>query len=446
MRPMLPQARVVRHRAPDGTRRVVLWALVAVAVLAAPVAVAAAVRQAGSGAPDGPVELTVFWWGGEKRAELTERALDLYELRHPDVRFRATWQANSGYYDKLATQAAAGDAPDIFQIDDNALSEYAARKITLDLTRYVASKQIDLSRFPESLARYGQVGSETAGIAAAENTPAMVYDRTLVNRLGLPEPTTGMSWDALIDWAETVTERSDGKVYGTMDPSADYKALWMWLRQQGKDLYRDGQLGFTAANLTRWFQLWQDARERGAAPPADLVHAANSGDVTKQLVVTKQAATSFMWSNQVPELSKGTDHELAIVAYPGNPKAQWARASMYWAAYRGTRHPEIVADVIDFLVNDPDAGRILGTERGLNPNRDVLALVGTALDTTGRIAVAFETDMARRFGPAPAPPPKGHGQIRTMLTQAAESVQYGRTTPATAAQQFVRQAEKILSE
>jgi multiple sugar transport system substrate-binding protein len=117
---------------------------------------------------------------------------------------------------------------------------------------------------------------------------------------------------------------------------------------------------------------------------------------------------------------------------------------MYWAGYRGTPHRDAVADVINFLVNDPDAGRILGTERGLNPNRDVLKTVSTTLDKTGRIAVAFETDMASRFGEAPVPPPKGHGQIRTLLTQAAESVQYGRATPAAAAERFVRQAQAVL--
>jgi multiple sugar transport system substrate-binding protein len=440
---------VIRHRAHRRNRRAYLLGLVAIAVLAAPFAVHLALRDSGDaddtgGGSTGPVELTVFWWGGEKRAELTEKALDLYEQRHSNVRFKTTWQGNSGYYDKLATLAAGGNAPDIFQIDDNALSEYAERNITLDLSPYVKAGKIDISRFPESLAKYGQVHGKTVGIAAASNTPALVYDRTQVAKLGLPEPTTGMTWEALIDWAARVTERGGGKVFGTMDPSADYKALWMWLRQQGKELYSGSELGFTADDLARWFELWRGARERRAAPPADIIHAANSGDVTKQLVVTKQAATSFMWSNQVPELSKGTDHELAIIAYPGNPSAQWARASMYWSAYRTTRHKEVVADVIDFLVNDPEAGRILGTERGLNPNRDVLLEVAGGLDATGRVTVAFETDMARRFGAAPAPPPRGHGQIRTLLTQAAESVQYGRATPAKAAEDFVQQAKSII--
>ena len=53
--------------------------------------------------PNKPVELSIFWWGGEARAKLTEDALALYTKKHPNVTFKKTWQANQGYFDKLAT-------------------------------------------------------------------------------------------------------------------------------------------------------------------------------------------------------------------------------------------------------------------------------------------------------------------------------------------------------
>ena len=110
------------------------------AALVLPLALAAAAcgddgDSAGGGSND-KVELSIFWWGADKRAELTEKALDLYTQKHPNVTFKKTWQANQGYYDKLATLTAGGNAPDIFQIDDNAISEYAQRGVTLDLTPY----------------------------------------------------------------------------------------------------------------------------------------------------------------------------------------------------------------------------------------------------------------------------------------------------------------------
>jgi multiple sugar transport system substrate-binding protein len=69
----------------------------------------------------GPVELTVFWWGGDARAQLTHQVLELYTKKHPNVTFKETWQANAGYIDKLNTNLAANSAADIFQLDDNML-------------------------------------------------------------------------------------------------------------------------------------------------------------------------------------------------------------------------------------------------------------------------------------------------------------------------------------
>lgn len=398
-----------------------------------------------TGPVDDRVQLSVFWWGAERRAELTEQALNLYTERHPNVTFRVTWQGNTGYYDRLSTEAASGNAPDMFQIDDNYLTEYAERGITLDLSEYVNDNRLNLNELPTSLAQYGQVGGKTMGVAAAANTPGMVYNKSLLQRLDLPEPQIGMTYDEFIDWAATVTERTKGEVAGTMDPSADYKALWMWLRSEGKELYQGRQLGFTAEDLTRWFDLWKNARISKATPAPAIVAQANSGDVTRQLVVTGQAATSFMWSNQLPELQKQTDDELDVVSYPGRPEAQWARASMYWSAFRGTRDPAVVVDVIDFLTNDIEAGRILGTERGLSANLGVRRVVQASLTDEGmKRSTAFEAGMTDRFGAAPVPPPKGHARVRALLLAAAEDAQLGRSPTRQAATRFISEANAAL--
>lgn len=415
------------------------------------VVIASTAALAGCTSPDEAseeqqVELSVFWWGGERRAELTEQALRVYSKRHPHVTFKFTWQGNTGYYERLATAAASGNPPDLFQMDDNYLSEYVQRDIVLDLTEYVRTEQIDLRRLPSSLVQYGQIGGRTVAIAAAENTPGLIYNKSLLDRLGLPAPTVGMSYDAYLRWAEEVTRRTGGKVAGTMDPSADYKALWLWLRSQGKELYRGRQVGFTENDLTRWFSLWRRARDSGAAPPFEVIQEANGGDFDRQLIVTGKAAASFMWSNQLPELQKLTDDKLDVVAYPGKPEAHWARASLYWAGFRGTRHPEVVADVINFLINDLEAGQILGTERGLCANLDVRTVVQASLtDESMKLSADYETKMADRFGVAPAPPPQGHSTVRSLLRQAAESVQAGRATPRQAASTLIVQANAALN-
>jgi multiple sugar transport system substrate-binding protein len=399
-----------------------------------------ALSACGGDPGDSRTEISVFWWGGDARASLTHQVLELYARKHPDVKFKETWQQNSGYIDKLNTNLAAGSAADIFQLDDNMLGGVAARNQTLDLTRYLGNK-IDTAKLPTNLLDYGKVGGKQVALPLAENTPGLIYNKTLVERLGVEAPAIGWSWEKLISWATDVSARTNNEVYGTMDPSADYKAFWVRLRQQGKDFYNGTRLGFTAEDLTAWFEMWKAAREAKAAPPADVIHVANAGDVTKQLVVTGQAATSFMWSNQMPELAKNTKDTLGLVSYPGDPKGQWARAALYFAGYTRTEHADIVVDVLNFFINDPEAGKILGTERGLPVNSDIRTAVKNSLtDPNMKATVEFEDAMQPRFGPAPNVPPNGQSAIRQLLTQQAEKVQFGQMSPGDAAKEFMEQA------
>jgi multiple sugar transport system substrate-binding protein len=442
--PLTADSRAARgHRS---ARRKLLRAFASVALLV-PLALAACgddSSETPSAQSTAPVELSFFWWGGEARAKLTEDALALYTQKHPNVTFKKTWQANQGYFDKLATLTAGNDAPDIFQIDDNFLTEYAARNVTLDLMSYQKSGKLDTSKFPESLWKYGVVDGKLAGVAFGQNTMGLVYNKTKLQAAGMAEPTIGMSWEEFISWAEKATTAT--KIPGTMDPSADYKAFWVWLRQQGKDLYKGNQLGFEASDVQKWFELWKSARDRKATPTADVIHEGNATNITKQLVVTGKALTSWVWVNQMPELKKNTKDELGVISYPGDPSAQWGRASMYFSVFRGSKNKDVAVDVINFLANDVEAGKILGTDRGLPSNLTVRdAVASTVTDPAMKQSIQVENELGKRFGPSPQVPLKGHSTLRSELVKAAESVQYGRATPQQAAEAFVTPCKAAIS-
>jgi pectin-derived oligosaccharide transport system substrate-binding protein len=437
-------AHPVRDHRTGTPRRSVLTGLLAAALLL-PLAACGDDSETPAVDSTAPVELSFFWWGGDARAKLTEDALALYTKKHPNVTFKKTWQANQGYFEKLATLTAGNEAPDIFQIDDNFLTEYASRNVTLDLTSYQKSGKLDTSKFPESLWKYGVVDGKLAGVAFGENTQGLVYNKTKILAANLEEPKTGMSWDEFITWAEQASVAT--KVPGTQDPSADYKAYWVWLRQQGKDLYQGKELGFAAQDVTKWFDLWKGARDRKATPTADVIREGNATDITKQLVVTNKALTSWVWANQMPELRKNTKDDLGVIAYPGDPKAQWARASMYFSVYRGSAKKDVAVDVVNFLSNDPEVGKILGTDRGLPSNLDIRKSVqDTVTDPAMKLSIQVETELGKMFGPSPQVPLRGHSTLRSELTKAAESVQTGRATSAQAAETFVAAVKSAIAK
>jgi multiple sugar transport system substrate-binding protein len=148
----------------------------------------------------------------------------------------------------------------------------------------------------------------------------------------------------------------------------------------------------------------------------------------------------------MPELKKATKNELGVVAFPGDTKGQWARASMSFSVYRGSKSKDVAVDVINFLTNDPAAGAILGTERGLPSNLDIRASVAsTTTDQAMKQSISVENDLGKLFGQPPAVPLKGHSKVRTELVKAAENCQFGRATPAASAAAFVTACKAAIS-
>lgn len=87
----------------------------------------------GSTSAGGKVVLRYTWWGNPDRAARTQSAVDLFEKKHPDVDVQTSFAGYDAYKQKLATQAAGGDAPDVMQLDYRMIDQYASGGVLLDL-------------------------------------------------------------------------------------------------------------------------------------------------------------------------------------------------------------------------------------------------------------------------------------------------------------------------
>ena len=98
----------------------------------------------------GAVDLKFAWWGNELRNKNTQASIDAYVKANPNVKIAAQPGEFGSYWDKLATQTAGGQAPDIIQMDMNYISEYGTRQALLDLAK------VDVSKFAPRDGRLGQ--------------------------------------------------------------------------------------------------------------------------------------------------------------------------------------------------------------------------------------------------------------------------------------------------
>ncbi|MBP2264573.1 multiple sugar transport system substrate-binding protein [Pseudarthrobacter sp. PvP004] len=438
-----------RAPAPKAKRRLRASALVA-ATAAAVLALTACGGGGGSEAKsaDGKVELRFAWWGGDKRAQVTQAAIAAFEAENPNIKIKPEYGDWSGYWDKLATQVAANDAPDIIQMDEKYITEYSTRGALLDLSKY----DIDTSKLDEAALEAGKGEDGLMGIAAGINAATILANPAVFQAAGvaLPDDKT-WTWEDFERIAAEVTAKSPKGTYGAAAYGTDEASLGVWLRQNGKSLYtEDGKLGFEPSDIAEWWAFLKQLSEKKAVPSASEVVEAEAAPLDQSGLATGKNGLAFWWSNQLPALEKAAGGELQVLRFPSKTgKAAdaklWYKASQFWSASSRTKHPEETAKFIDFLTNNVKAGEALLADRGVYPNSEVREAIAPKLAKADVKVVDFIDQIKGELGEAPAAPPKGAGAIQEIVKRYTSEVLFDRLSTEEAGKKAVDEMKSAIS-
>ncbi|CAM5402651.1 Putative ABC transporter substrate-binding protein YesO [Streptomyces alboniger] len=400
----------------------------------------------------GEVTLTFAWWGNEDRAQRTKAAVALYEKRHPGVTVRTSFAGYEAYVQKLATQAAGGDLPDVAQLDYRQISQYAGSGTLLDLGPYLRDGTLRTADFDKGLTGTGAYRGRQYAFPMGRGSTGFAYDAAVYEKAGVPTPRPGWTWD---DWAEAGRRISalgkkgaNGHAYtGLTDIGVNEDAFENWLRGRGKKLYAsERRLGFTVADLTEFWTFTDRLRRQGIASRAKDTAQIN-GAVEDTPMGRGLAATDFNWDGPFlgyPPLL-GENVRFAPVPTTDGRAGQYFKPTVLVGVGADTDHPKESAQLIDFLLNDPDAGKILGVTRSTPPNRKIARSIGGTLKGPekevydyGRAIAAYGTDAP------PSAPPRGDVVLQVSFTRTYQRVTYEMQSPREAAEEFVAEAEREL--
>lgn len=395
-------------------------------------------------ASDGPVTLRFSWWGSDTRHKMTEKLIEAFEAENPNIKVQGEYGDWSGYWDKLATQVASQDAPDIIQMDAAYLGEYAGRGALLEL------KDVDLSKFDQPVADSGKVEGKQYAVTSGVNAMVVMANPALVSASGvaLPDDKT-WTWDELDSTAAAITQASGGKVYGTGQVNSDAAAN-LWFRQHGKSLFTsDGKLGFDESDLAEWYEYQATMRDSKAVPPASVITEDATASIDQQGLSTGKFAMNMYWSNQLGALSKASGQDLEIRRPPSvDGKAadaqQFYKSSMFWSASSRTKHPAEAQKFIDFVTNNAKAGEIGLADRGIPANSDIRAAVVSKLTPADAKTAKFIDEISSELGGAVPVPPAGGSAAVEALTRYSLEVHFNRLSPQDAAKKALEEAKSAL--
>jgi multiple sugar transport system substrate-binding protein len=165
-------------------------------------------------------------------------------------------------------------------------------------------------------------------------------------------------------------------------------------------------------------------------------------------VTQKTASSGFGYdSGLTPKTWEIMGREMKISPFPSDSSdlGQYAKPSMLISIAARSEHPKEAAQLIDFLLNDADAGKVLGTSRGMPVNSDIRASVGSGLTGPPKVAFEFETAVLPKLKDAPPPPPKGAGAVKQAFQRVYEDVMFQRSAIAAAAEKFMNEAKQALA-
>jgi multiple sugar transport system substrate-binding protein len=398
------------------------------------------------------VTLRLCWWGNPTRDARTMQAVQMYMAKNPNVTIETETTGWGGYWDKMASQAAANNLPDIIQEDYSYITQYAEKNLLLDLTPYVKSKKIDLTNVPDTYTSGGKVKNKLYGINLGTNAWSIIYDPAVLQKAGVAAPSADWTW-ADFEKISTVIFTKTGvqtQILSTIDPRVMFENM---IRQTGKAFFnpKDGaSLGFTDPKvLINFYEMQLRLLKAGVMVKPDVAFVTTTPQETP--FAKGQAWLEYVWSNQVVAYAAAANRPVAIAMVPqiANSKrpGTYLKPSMFFSISKSSANKEEAIKFVNYFVNDIEVNKILLAERGIPIVAPVRNVLKGMVDPVNKQVFEFIESVGNKHASPidPADPP-GAGEVLKIFRTIDQEVLYGTASPKDGAAKLMKQANEILAK
>lgn len=399
---------------------------------------------------------TLRWayWGGEARIARSADAVKLFEAATPGVKVNMEPSGGAGdHFVKVDTQVAAGAGPDIVQMGGN-FKDYIPGgpkgHLALDLMPYVQSGIIDISVIDPGAIAYATVDGALYGLSTGANMPALVYNKSLIERVGAPLPPVSSTYEEFRTYLIALQAKLPAGVYAMQDiglMASNSTPFRYWTGYNGTPLYvaSENATKVTVEAAKKYLDLFSDYRALGVIPPADVAASYAETNADSSMLVAGKAAIGFLWTNQLGGYQAAMTDEIDLIEFPGAAQrnALWQTQSQLYTINKDSPNKELAAKFINFLVNSPDAARVLGTDRGNSVSSTARA--AGAASPTDQKALAYMAVAGPHTSPEGDHVPNDT-ELNSTLYLIYQKVAFGRISTQQGAQEIVDLLNRLIAK
>lgn len=194
-------------------------------VLAICLLLAMVAAMAAASAPKVTTITYTRWAGTEEERDFTE-LINKFMKENPDIQVKCEFLPWGSYWDKLRVSILGGTAADVISFSHSMSAPYISREVVYDMSKLPRARTL-LNQMQEGSRAVGLVGNKIYGMPVGLGVRAVVYNKALFDKAGLPYPDSvkPMTWDQFMKLSKLTVKDSNGKY---VQFAARFHVMEMW--------------------------------------------------------------------------------------------------------------------------------------------------------------------------------------------------------------------------
>ena len=385
--------------------------------------------------------LRMSWWGSDDRHIATQEALKICGAKFGHT-IAPEFTGFQGHQEKVATQLAGRTEADIMQINWPWLPLFSKSGDGFaDLNQF--KDIIDLSQWSKSDLDDGTVKGKLNGISVSTTGRVFMFNKTTYDKAGIQIPKT---WDELIAAAPVMKEKL-GKEYFPFEGAALDARLVVVLRitqKTGKDLIdpNTNKVAWTQAELADGLKFYQTLVDKGVIESWKTVAAGGNKPLHENQKWAKgQIAGTYQWDSTYGKIATPMEKGQELVPVKlltidgAKTDGVYRKPSMLFSISKNSKDPKAAAQVLNCLLNDPEAAKILGATRGIPSSKIAL----DTLNKEGKVK-PVQLEAYKRVMEPTSPgvsPLNEHPRVTEVFDTNFEAYAYGQQSAEDTAEEII---------
>lgn len=318
-------------------------------------------------------EITFSWWGGDSRHEATEKAVEAFMAKYPDIKVTPEYGAWSGWEQKQSLALSSGTGSDMMQINWNWIDNYGKNGTTfMDLNQF--GDIIDLTQFPADVLEQCSIDGKLMAIPVSNTGCLFMWNKTTFDTIGCEIPTDK---ESLFEAGKKFAEYDEDYYPLVFDGGYSRMIFMVYYLESvyGKPWVENGELQYTEAEIQEGLEFITELEEGHVIPTLAVTYGdmSDSTDKNPKWIDGKYAGV-FSWDNTVIKMEDAikesvntANQELVVGEFIkfGEYQGGFTKVSMAYAIPSTCEYPEAAATLINYLLNDPEGVEICNLERGI---------------------------------------------------------------------------------